>query len=60
MTDKRDNEKTVVHELDRAELAQVDGGQGPQQIRDGCGHIYWWWGKGDPPPSPGWIGIGPL
>ena len=26
MTDKRENEKTVVQEVERAELAQVDGG----------------------------------
>src|SRR6516164_6862497 len=26
MTEKRDNQKTIIHEIDRAELAQVDGG----------------------------------
>jgi hypothetical protein len=28
MTDERDNQKTAVHEIDRAELAEVDGGDG--------------------------------
>ena len=48
MTEKRESEKTVVHEVDRAELAQVDGG-----AADPGGNIPicppWWPGH---PPRP--------
>jgi hypothetical protein len=37
MTDKRENEKTVVHEIDRAELAQVDGGSAADGFPPLCG-----------------------
>lgn len=60
MTDKRENDKPVVPEVDRAELARIDGGW--VQLTDGCGHVYsnWWNGKNGPPPSlPGWEGLGP-
>jgi hypothetical protein len=32
MIDKRENEKFIVHEVDRAELAQVGGGDGSDLI----------------------------
>jgi hypothetical protein len=44
MTEKRENEKVVVHEVDRAELAQVDGGSD-----DGNPPFC-----GTHPPHPGW------
>jgi len=44
MTDERENEKSDVHEVDQAELAQVDGG-----FVCGTGHV-----PGSPWPPPTW------
>jgi hypothetical protein len=60
MIDKHENQKAVVHEVDRAELAQVEGGVCLTiPITDGCGNqIGIWHGKGTPPPPPsqaGWF-----
>jgi hypothetical protein len=60
MTRKRENEKTVVHEVSCGELAKVEGGVRIPSM-DGCGHtIGFWHGKEDPPPQSsqaGWLGL---
>jgi hypothetical protein len=56
MIDKRENEKTVVHEVDRAELAQVDGGSDNVDIPPICGthlpHPAPWLPRSQPSPWP--------
>lgn len=53
MTERRENEKTVVQEVDRADLAHVDGGVSPPI--DGNIPICPPWFPGHPPAPNPWL-----